>query len=94
MGKTFSIVLAVGMAVALAQPGFAQVERRTAKNDERSAAVSVEAATITATVVAIDYQNRTGTLKLSDGRTETFMAGPEATGFDQARVGDQVLIRK
>jgi hypothetical protein len=32
-------------------------------------------------------------LKLPDGTTETFKAGPEVRNFDKLKVGDQVLIR-
>ena len=49
--------------------------------------------TSTATVVGMDYANRTGTLKFPDGTTVTFKASPEARNFDQLKVGDQVLIR-
>jgi len=32
-------------------------------------------------------------LKLPDGTTVTFKAGPEVETFDKLKVGDQVLIR-
>jgi len=86
MRKVFSIALAVGLVSALAPFGFAQVETVVEKK-------AVESLTSTATVVGLDYENRTGTLKLPDGTTTTFKAWPEARNFDQLKVGDQVLIR-
>ncbi len=85
MKKVFSLALAVGLVSMFAQFGFAQVETVVEKK-------AVESRTSTATVVGIDYEGRTGTLKLPDGTTATFKAWPEARDFDQLKVGDQVLI--
>ncbi len=43
---------------------------------------------------SVDYENRTGNLKLPDGTMLTFKAGPEVRNFDQVKAGDKVLIRK
>ncbi len=93
MKRKFSLVLAVAMAILFAQVGFAEVVTGVEKSAERFDSVVVRSAASMATVVGIDYENRTGTLMLPDGKTETFSAGPEVTGFDQLKVGDQVLIR-
>ena len=93
MKKALFLVLAVGMVIAFAEPGFAQVEKR-AGNDAQVPGVKVEAEENAATVASIDYENRTGTLKLPDGTMVTFKAGPEVRNFDHVKVGDKVLIRK
>lgn len=46
--------------------------------------------TATATVQAVDPDNRTVTLRSPDGTTKTYQVGPEAVNFDQIQVGDQV----
>ena len=92
MKKVFSLVLAVSLVVAAARFGFAQVDATVEKKAEKPDVVSVESLTSTATVVAIDYQNRTGVLKLPGGTTTTFRAGSEVRNFDSVKVGDQVLI--
>ena len=93
MKKGFSLLLAVGVVIAFAQFGFAQAETVVKNNAEKPGAVPVESGTSMATVDAIDYENKTGTLKLPDGTTETFKAGPEVGNFDRIKVGDQVFIR-
>ncbi len=93
MKKVFSLVLAVGLVIAFVQLGSAQVETVVEKNAEKPGVVAVESLTSTATVGAIDHENRTGTLKFPDGTTATFKAGPEVRNFDQVKVGDQVYIR-
>ena len=45
---------------------------------------------MTATVQAVDPDNRTVTLRRPDGTTSTYQVGPEAVNFDQIKVGDQV----
>ena len=93
MKKVFSLVLAVGLVIGFAQFGFAQVETVVEKKATTPGFSAVESLTSTATVGAIDYDNRTGTLKLPDGTTAIFKAGEEVRNFDQLKVGDQVLIR-
>lgn len=53
-------------------------------------AVAVDSATSMATVLAIDPQQRTVTLRTEDGSEATFHASPEVINFDQIKVGDQV----
>jgi hypothetical protein len=93
MKKVFSLLLAVGLVIAFAQFGFAQVKTVGEKSATTPGFSAVESPTNTATVGAIDYENRTGMLKLPDGTTAIFKAGPEVRNFDQLNVGDQVLIR-
>ena len=93
MKKLFSLLLAIGLVIAFAQLGFAQAQTVVEKNATAPGFSAVESLTNTATVGAIDYENRTGMLKLPDGTTVTFKAGPEVRSFDKLKVGDQVLIR-
>jgi hypothetical protein len=79
--------------IAFAHSGFAQAQTGVEKKATSPGFSAVESPTNTATVSAIDHENRTGMLKLPDGTTETFKAGPEVRSFDKLRVGDQVLIR-
>ncbi|HEY2586567.1 MAG TPA: hypothetical protein VGI81_12455 [Tepidisphaeraceae bacterium] len=53
-------------------------------------AMTVDAATTTATVTAIDPAKRTVTLRGGDGPEVTVTCGPEVRNFDQIKVGDQV----
>lgn len=53
-------------------------------------AVAVDLATSTATVLAIDPEQRTVTLRTADGSEATFHAGKEIINFDQIKVGDEV----
>jgi hypothetical protein len=53
----------------------------------------VETADIIATIDSIDYEKRTGILKLPDGSKRSFNALPEAEVSDQLKVGQQVILR-
>ncbi len=94
MKKVFSLALAVGMVIAFAQPGFTQVQKMAVNEAQAPDGVKMEVEGGTATVDSVDYENRTGTLKLPDGTMLTFKAGPEVRNFDQVKAGDKVLIRK
>ncbi len=94
MQKLFSLVLAVGVVLALAGIGFAQVQKVTGGDGRNQKGVDVEVKGTTATVDAIDYENRMGTLRLPDGTMVTFKFGPVMTDFNQLQVGNQVIIRK
>jgi Cu/Ag efflux protein CusF len=48
---------------------------------------------VTATIQAIDHDNRLITLKGEDGDVETIYAGPEVKRFDELKVGDKVTFR-
>jgi len=93
MKKLFSLVLGVGLVIAFAQPGFVQAQTAVEKNATTPGFSAAESSTSTATVSAIDHANRTGMLRLPDGTTVTFRAGPDVRNFDELKVGDQVLIR-
>ena len=93
MKKGFFLALAVGLIIAFAQTGFAQVGTSAGRDAEMAGTVVAQAATSTATVAAIDYEHRVATIRLPDGSTVTFKAGPEVNSFNQLKVGDQVLVR-
>ena len=92
MKKILSLVVVGYAIIAFAQFGFAQTQD-IERDAEKVGAVSVATMESTATIYAIDYEKRTGTLKLADGATETFNAGPEVKNFDQVKVGDQAILR-
>jgi hypothetical protein len=54
--------------------------------------VVVETRKLTATVDAIDAENRTVTLETKDGEKTTVKCGPEAINFDQVHVGDKLKV--
>lgn len=93
MKKVFSLVLAMGVVIAFVQPGFGQVQKLASNESQAAGKVKVEVEESTATVASVDYENRTGTLKLPDGTVLTFEAGPEVKNFDLVKVGDKVVIR-
>ena len=91
--KMILSLLFVGCAIiAFAQFGSAQTQKID-RGVEKPGPVSVAAIESKATICAIDYEKRTGTLRLPDGTTETFNAWPEVRNFDQVKVGDQVILR-
>jgi hypothetical protein len=94
MKKLFSLVLATGVVFALAQIGFAQVQKVTGDDGQDPRAVKVEVEGNTATVVAIDYENRMGTLRFPDGTMVTFKLGPAVTNSNHLKMGDRVIIRR
>lgn len=52
--------------------------------------VTVDTLQITASVTAVNHEQRTATLVTPDGKKTEFKAGSEVLNFDQVRVGDQV----
>lgn len=91
--KKISSLVVVGCAmIAFAQFGCSQTQN-IKRDAGRPDAASVATTENTATIVAIDYEKRTGTLRLADGTTETFRARPEVKDFDQVKVGDSVILR-
>ncbi len=92
MKKIFSPVLAGCVIIAFAHFGCSQTQHLK-RDVEKPSAISVQAMESTATIVAIDYENRTGTVMLADGTTETFHARLEVKDFDQVKVGDQVILK-
>ena len=65
----------------------------TAFAEEEPAVAVEDAAVAVATVVAVDKETRTLTLKDEDGNETKFVAGPEVRNFDQINRGDQVITQ-
>ena len=93
MKKVLSVVSVICAIMAFAQLGFAQVQK-IGNDIEKPGAIVVEAVTSRATVDTVDYEKRTGTLKLPDGTIVTFSFGPEVSSFEQINVGDKVLLKE
>lgn len=65
----------------------------TAASAQTPAPMSASAtATLTAKIVAIDYDNRIVTLQDSKGNVQSVKAGPEVTRFSALKVGDTVTF--
>jgi hypothetical protein len=90
-----SIALAV-CAAALAATAFAQTpdaKGGTIVASEPGRATIVQAAELSAQVVAIDKATRTVTLKGPKGNVVDIVAGDEVKNFDQIKLGDFVVAR-
>ena len=59
----------------------------------QNAVGAAAAATVTATIKAIDSTKRLVTLTFEDGTVDTVAAGPEVRRFDELKVGDKVTFR-
>lgn len=70
-------------------PGFAV---QAASHMVEGGVMTEDAALAVVTIVAVDKDTRTLTLKGEDGKEWTFTAGPEVRNFDQIRRGDRVII--
>jgi hypothetical protein len=82
-----SVLLGLFVGQAMAQ------EKQDKKATGKPGVVVAEAASITATVEAIDYDKRTVTLKGPKGNLVTLKVGPEAKNFNQVKTGDRVRAR-
>ena len=63
------------------------------KSADKPGVVVVNAASITATVEAIDYDKRTVDLKGPKGNVVELKVGPEVKNFKQVKVGDRVATK-
>jgi len=75
MKKVSSLLLAVGVVIAFAQRGFGQVQKLGLGESQVPSKVKVEIEESAATVVSVDYESRTGMLKLPDGPMLTSRPG-------------------
>ena len=64
-----------------------------APKGEMPAGVVAQTTQITANVEAIDYKNRTVTLKGPEGGVRTIKVGNNVKKLDEVKVGDQVVLR-
>jgi len=87
--RTFSIVIAIVIASAVASPAVAQTGGVVAETAPGKAGVA-QTIKITATITAIDKATRDITLKGPQGNEVVVTAGPDVKNFDNMKVGDQV----
>lgn len=85
MKKAVAAVAALFVATAFAQD-------KGAKAPEGKGVVAGEVTRVVSTVEAIDQATRVVTLKGKDGKTVTFVAGPEVKNLAQVRKGDVVTM--
>ena len=79
------------LTLALAAPVLAEPPASTASTIESYAMVQTE--TVTATVQAIDLKTRHATLRLPDGKKQTFAVDPRVKNLDKVKRGDQVVVQ-
>jgi hypothetical protein len=70
-----------------------QVAAQEKRPGDKPGVVMVDAASITATVEAIDYDKRTVDLKGPRGNVVTLKVSPEAKNFRQIKTGDKVTAK-
>jgi len=87
--RTFSIVIAIVIASAVASPAVAQTGGVVAETAPGKGGVA-QTVKITATITAIDKATRDITLKGPQGNEVVVTAGPDVKNFDNMKVGDQV----
>ena len=92
--RTTRIALLIGAAFAFAGP-LAVLAQQPATTDTTVAtapgkAMVAQTTKASATVVSLDANTRTVSLKAANGKTYDVVAGPEVRNFDQLKVGDLV----
>jgi hypothetical protein len=86
------LLAAALLAGVLLQPARAEVTPAGALEASPGSGPVVERVEISGTLAAIDTATRKVTLDLGDGRTMSFVAGPEVRNFAQLAIGDRVEI--
>ena len=89
MKKGLVVAAAAVLMLSLATGVFAQATQGAAP----TGVVREREAVMTATVVAVDLQNRYVTLKGPDGELRDIKVGEEAVNLPQVRVGDLVTVK-
>ena len=87
-----SVTIYIGKHGAKPQAAAGLVTAR-ATEGQKPAAVAVEAVDVSATVVAIDKNERNVTLELPDGRKVTTRVDKSVNGFDDLKKGDAIHAR-
>jgi len=90
----FGALCAVAVsAPALSQEPAHQEEMMTAERTSKPGLVAgASAEHVSATVVAVDVNNRSVTLKDSRGRVDTLYVGPDVKNLEQVKAGDRVVV--
>ena len=89
MKRGLVVAAAVVLMLSLATGVFAQATQGAAP----PSVVREREAVMTATVVAVDLQNRYVTLKGEDGQVRDIKVGEEAVNLPQVKVGDLVTVK-
>jgi hypothetical protein len=79
------------LTLALAAPVLADTPRSTASTIDAYSMVQTE--TVTATVEAINLKTRHATLRLPDGKKQTFAVDQQVRNLDKVKRGDQVVVQ-
>ena len=79
------------LTLALAAPVLADTPGSTASTIDAYAMAQTE--TVTATIKAIDLKSRHVTLRLPDGKKQTFAVDPQVKNLDKVKRGDQVVVQ-
>ena len=83
----------IGMLAAAVLLGSALLSAAEEKKPEAWGGAVVGQLTMTATVVKVDPATREVTVRDSEGKTTTVVAGPMVRNFDRIRAGDKVALR-
>jgi hypothetical protein len=73
-------------------PATGQADRPAEAAGEKPGLAAVRRSTSRSTVLAVDHQQRTATLRRDDGSEVTLDVPPRVRNFDQVQVGDQVTV--
>jgi Cu/Ag efflux protein CusF len=92
MKKVLVVTVAVALMLSLATVVFAQATQG-AVSSTPTGVVREREAVMTATVVAIDLQQRMVTLKGENGEIRDIKVGEEAVNLPQVKVGDLVTVK-
>jgi hypothetical protein len=90
-------VAGAGFAIAGLLPGTAHAQQGADPSSQRAAPAAAaevmgEVKTATATVIAIDKEKRTVTLKGEDGKHKTVAVPEDVQAFDQVKKGDKIRM--
>jgi len=88
-GDDLTVRVTEGVAFWVAGPAEAQPAAGRAQPEGAAGGLALEGGA-TATVAAVDANNRTVKLKFADGTTRTIHLGKESVNFGQIKVGDKV----
>lgn len=89
-GDEVTFRLTRGLALWIPRGNGAQPAAETIKPGEEPFGIAMTGAMETATVSAVDAEDRTVTLKTPEGKERTFHLSNKAVNFDQIKVGDRV----
>jgi hypothetical protein len=97
-GDTLTIAYVESIEVFLAEPGSAPAIEESsvaeqAEAGEMPAGVVAQAVQVSATITAIDKENRVLTLLTEDGSEVQKEVSPDVAAFDSLKVGDTIAVR-